>query len=72
MVEEVLEPNLVVHDRLQTFYTLVMNFIVIERLQDLLQPLVAKLLNPLQAVVGQGHSQGLDTGRLLRERQLRV
>ena len=27
VVEEVLEPNLVVHYRLQTFYTLVMNFI---------------------------------------------
>ena len=27
MVEEVLEPNLVVHDRFQTFYTLVVNLV---------------------------------------------
>ena len=38
---------------------------LIERPQDLLQPLVAELLDPLQAVVGQGNSQGLDAAVLL-------
>ena len=45
---------------------------LVESLQDLLQPLVAKLLDPLQAVVGQGHPQGLDTARLLGEGELGV
>ena len=44
----------------------------VQNIEDLLQSLVTKVLHPIQAVVGQGHSQRFYAVELLGERQLRV
>ena len=45
---------------------------LVEDIEDLLEPLVTEVLDPVQAVVGEGHSQRLYTVELLGEGQLRV
>ena len=44
----------------------------VQYIEDLLQSLVPEVLDPLQAVVGQGNSQRFYAMELLRERQLGV
>ena len=45
---------------------------VVEEGEDLLEPLRAELLHPLQVVVGQRHPQRLDARVLLLRAQVRV
>ena len=45
---------------------------VVEEGEDLLEPLRAELLDPLQVVVGQRHPQRLDARVLLLRAQVRV
>ena len=92
VIKEIPQPDLVVHDCLQTLDTLQLDTVplgvtenyyikhhpafhyanslpeaLVEDIEDLLEPLVTEVLDPVQAVVGEGHSQRLYTVELLGE-----
>ena len=98
VIKQISQPNLIVHDCLQTLYTFQLDSVplgvtenyhlielestfgpddslseaLVENIEDLLQPLVAEVLDPVETVVGEGHSQRFYTVQFLGERQLRV
>ena len=61
-----------IHKAAPSFLDSLLPEAVVEEGEDLLEPLRAELLHPLQVVVGQRHPQRLDAGVLLLRAQVRV